>query len=71
MVWKEGTSDWVKASEVEELVPILELLPPPVDNIAKDDAADGTVTEDVEVDERGRKVVDNTKMFCKPPVNHV
>lgn len=63
LVWKEGTSDWVKASEVEELVPILELLPPPVDNIAKDDAADGTVTEDVEVDERGRKVVDNTKMF--------
>ncbi len=63
LVWKEGTSDWVKASEVEELVPILELLPPQVDNIAKDDVADETVTVDAEVDERGRKVVDNTKMF--------
>lgn len=63
LVWKEGTSDWVKVSEVEELVPILELLPPPVDNITKDDVADETVTVDAEVDERGRKVVDNTKMF--------
>lgn len=63
LVWKEGTSDWVKASEVEELVPILELLPPPVDNIAKDNVTDETVTKDAEVDDRGRKIVDNTKMF--------
>lgn len=33
LVWKEGTSDWVKASEVEELVAILELMPPPVDAV--------------------------------------
>lgn len=34
LVWKEGAPDWVKASEVEELVPILELMPPSVDTVS-------------------------------------
>lgn len=63
LVWTDGTSDWVKASEVEELVPILELLPPPVKNTAKEEMADRAVTEDAESDEYGRKFMDNTKMY--------
>lgn len=79
LVWKEGTSDWVKASEVEELVPILELMPPPI-NEASVGPATGNMWEaeaqgissnnDVQgktpedsVENTRRKVIDNTMTF--------
>lgn len=45
LVWKEGTSDWVKALEVEELVAVLELMPPPVDAVLAGSALVGTDSE--------------------------
>lgn len=62
LVWKEGTSDWVKASEVEELVAILELMPPPVDAVSsvQDNEQEAVDAANKVVQ---RKVIDNTKMF--------
>ena len=45
LVWKEGTSDWVKASEVKELVAVLELMPPPVDAVLAGSALVDTDSE--------------------------
>lgn len=79
LIWKEGTSDWVKASEVEELVAVLELMPPPVDSASavstqyeKNNASEAETQDDAEMqvgtpDEEGgntqEKVIDNTRMF--------
>lgn len=63
LVWKEGTSDWVKASEVEELVAVLELMPPPVDVASEVQDNAQEVVKDNTNKVVQRKVIDNTKMF--------
>ena len=63
LIWYEGLKDWIIASEMEEMKPILELIPPPIKTSKKEENTQNLSDESEIKEDDISKVFDEEKLW--------